>query len=194
MFYLNHKKEILRQSIHATGIIFVIIQPWLGAKNLILLSLAAVIIGEIIYQYDRRRYIPFFSRLLRTCRRDSNERGFIYYFLGLALTYSFFGFNIPVANAAIIILTLGDAASTIIGRFYGKHNLPYSSNKTFEGSIAFILLGFIGALTQVNLLMAFIGAFIGALVEAYTPLEDNLIIPLITGISMYIVSIKQIPL
>lgn len=186
MFYLKHKKEILRQSIHATGIIFVIIQPWLGVKNLILIGLAAAIIGEIIYQYDRRHKIPFLSWLLRTCRRDDSERGFIYYFLGLTLTYSLFGFNIPIANATILILTIGDAASTIIGSFYGKHTLPYNPNKTFEGSIAFILLGFIGALTQVNPLIAFIGAIIGALVEAYTPLEDNITIPLITGVGMYI--------
>lgn len=188
MFYLNHKKEILRQAIHATGIIFVIIQPLVGVKNLILLGLVAAIIGEIIYQYDRRHCIPFFSWLLRTCRRDSSERGFIYYFLGLTLTYSIFGFNIPIANAAIIILTIGDAASTIIGKIYGEHPLPYKTNKTFEGSIAFILLAFIGALTQVNPLTAFIGAFIGGLVEAYTPLEDNLTIPIITGIGMYVAS------
>lgn len=188
MFYLKHKKEILRQAIHATGIIFVIIQPWLGVQNLILIGLVAAIIGEIIYQYDRRHHIPFFSWILRTCRRDNSERGFIYYFLGLALTYSLFGFNIPIANAAIIILTIGDAASTIIGKIYGKHRLPYKPNKTFEGSIAFTLLGFIGALTQVNPPTALTGAVIGALVEAYTPLEDNLTIPIIAGVGMYIVS------
>lgn len=189
MFYLKHKQEILRQLIHATGIIFVIIQPWVGVQNLILLGILAAFIGEIIRQYDLKHPIPLFSRLLRTCRRDTNERGFIYYFIGLAITYTFFGSNIPIANAAILILTIGDATSTIIGKFYGKHPLPYNPNKTFEGSIAFIIIGFIGALTQVNPTMALIGAFIGSLVEAYTPIEDNITIPLTVGIAMYISSI-----
>ncbi|MDI9624311.1 MAG: phosphatidate cytidylyltransferase [Methanothermobacter sp.] len=183
---MKHKREILRQAIHATGIIFVIIQPWIGVKNLILLGILAAFMGEIIRQYDLRHSIPLFSWLLRTCRRDTNERGFIYYFIGLALTYAFFGSNIPIANAAIIILTIGDAASTLIGKLYGKHPLPYKPNKTFEGSIAFIFIGFIGALTQVNPTIALMGAFIGSLVEAYTPIEDNITIPLLVGISMYI--------
>ncbi len=186
MFYLRHKREILRQAIHATGIIFVIIQPWIGVKNLILLGILAAVIGETIRQYDLRRPIPLFSRLLRTCRRDTSERGFIYYFIGLALTYAFFGSYIPIANAAILILTIGDAASTLIGKLYGKHPLPYKPNKTFEGSIAFIFIGFIGALTQVNPPIAFIGAFIGSLVEAYTPIEDNITTPLIAGVGMFI--------
>ena len=189
MFYLKHKQEILRQTIHATGIIFVIIQPWLGVQNLILLGILAAFIGEIIRQYDLKHPIPLFSQLLRTCRRDTNERGFIYYFIGLALSYALFGANVPIANATILILTIGDAASTIVGKLYGKHPLPYKPDKTFEGSIAFIIIGFIGALTQVNPTIAFIGAFIGSLVEAYTPVEDNITIPLIVGFTMYISSI-----
>jgi len=186
---LKYKREILRQLIHATGIIFVIIQPWVGVRNLILLGILAAFIGEIIRQYDLRRPIPLFSWLLRTCRRDTAERGFIYYFIGLAITYTLFGSNIPIANAAILILTIGDAASTIVGKLYGKHPLPYKPNKTFEGSIAFIIIGFMGALTQVNPIIAFIGAFTGSLIEAYTPIEDNITIPIMAGLGMYISSI-----
>ncbi len=189
VFYLKYEKEILRQIIHSTGIIFIILEPILGLRTLILLTISTAIIGELIYQVDRKRYIPFFSWVLKNCRRDNAERGFIYYFLGLALVFSIFGFDTKLAGAVIIILTLGDATSTIIGKIYGEHPLPYNPNKTFEGSIAFIIVGFIGALTQVNPLIAFIGALVGALVEAYTPIEDNLTIPLIAGGAMYISSI-----
>lgn len=137
--------------------------------------------GELIYQIDKKRYIFLFSRILRSCRRDENERGFIFFFVSLAATLILFGHNLEVANAAIIILALGDSFSTLIGTRWGKHPLIFNSNKSWEGSLTFILAAFIGALTQVPPLAALIGAVAGSITEAYSPIDDNLTIPLIAG-------------
>jgi len=178
---LKYRREFFRQLIHATGIVFVILAGYLDTTSMIILSLAAAICGEIIFQLDRRFYLPFFSVILRGCRRDDTERGFIYYFIGMTLTYSLFGFNMAVANAAIIILTLGDSLSTIIGRRYGKHPLPLKHDKSIEGSAAFFAAGFLGSLFFIEPIHALTGAITGMLVEAYTPVEDNIVIPLVVG-------------
>lgn len=181
---MKYRREFFRQLIHATGIVFVILAGYLDTTSMIILSLAAAICGEIIFQLDRRFYLPFFSVILRGCRRDDTERGFIYYFIGMALTYSLFGSNLAVANASIIILTLGDSLSTIIGREYGKHPLPLKPDKSIEGSAAFLAAGFIGSLFFLEPVYAFTGALTGMLVEAYTPVEDNIVIPLATGAAL----------
>ncbi|MEM4195851.1 MAG: phosphatidate cytidylyltransferase, partial [Methanothermobacter sp.] len=95
-----------------------------------------------------------------------------------------FGFNISVASASVIILTLGDSLSTIIGREYGSHPLPFNPDKSIEGSAAFLLAGFLGALFFLDPITALTGAIAGMLVEAYTPVEDNITIPIGAGAMM----------
>ena len=78
--------------------------------------------------------------------------------------------------AAIIVLTLGDGLSTLIGRS-GKIRLPYNPDKTLEGSVAF----FFGSLLSA----VFIGwyalplALLCAVAESLPVfLDDNLMITL----------------
>ncbi|MDI6702640.1 diacylglycerol/polyprenol kinase family protein [Methanothermobacter wolfeii] len=178
---MKYRREFFRQLIHASGIIFIIISTHLNSLQMLLLSVLAAAAGEVIFRIDRIHYIPLLSGILRGCRRNTSERGFIYYFLGMAVTYAIFGFSMDIANGAIVILTLGDSFSTIIGREYGKHRLPFNRDKSIEGSLAFAFSGFIGALFITGPLPALTGAVTGALVEAYTPVEDNLTIPVFTG-------------
>lgn len=178
---MNFKKELVRQLIHSSGIIFIFLGVYICLPYLILLSFMAAVSGEIIFQLDKKYYIPLFSKILRNCRRDLNEKGFIYFFLGLTITFALFGFNMSIANAAIIILVLGDASSTLIGKKLGKNKLPYHSHKTWQGTITFFLVGFLGAWTQIPLEIAFLGAASGALIEAYSPGDDNISIPIFCG-------------
>lgn len=175
------QKEILRQTIHASGLLFILMENFLSLPYLIALAIFAAVMGELIYQIDKKRHIFLFSNILRSCRRDENERGFIYFFVSLSLTLILFGQNLAVANAAILSLALGDSLSTLIGTRWGKHPLIFNSRKTWEGSLTFVVAAFIGALTQVPLIAALAGAIAGAITEAYSPVDDNLTIPLVVG-------------
>ncbi len=178
------QREIPRQLIHASGILFILLENFLSLPYLIILALSAAIMGELIYQIDKKHYIFIFSKILRDCRRDPSERGFIHFFLGLTLTLSIFGFNLDLANAAIIILVLGDAFSTIMGTNFGKNKLPFQEEKSWQGSLAFFGVALVGAATQVPLVPALGGALAGAITEAYSPVDDNLTIPLVAGAVM----------
>lgn len=109
------------------------------------------------------------------------KKGLFIFFAGLSLTLIIFGQNLAVANAAILTLALGDSLSTMVGTRWGKHPLIFNPNKTWEGSLTFMVAAFLGALTQVALLAALAGAIAGAITEAYTPIDDNLTIPLVVG-------------
>lgn len=181
------ERETFRQLIHASGIFIVFLNYFLHPNTVMLICLAIVLSVELIFRIDKKRHIFFFSEILRRSKRDDDERGFIYFFVGAIITLYLFKFNIAIVNAAIIFLVLGDSASTIIGKKFGKHKLPLNKNKTIEGSIAFLIIGFIGALTQLPPIPAFIGALSGALTEAYSPIDDNITIPLISGAVMTLI-------
>ncbi len=106
------------------------------------------------------------------------------FFIGIILTLSLFQFNMSIANAAILILLFGDSASTLIGRKFGKIKLPFQSRKTLEGSLAFLVVGLVVSLTQLPLIPALAGALGGTLTEAYSPIDDNIPIPLISALVM----------
>ncbi|MDI6643868.1 MAG: SEC59/DGK1/VTE5 family protein [Methanobacteriaceae archaeon] len=176
------KKEITRQFIHASGVLIILLGKIFEPIILIFLCGLIVFFGELIFIMDKKIYIPFFSTILRSCRRSEDEKGYIYFFIGVIIALVLFNFNMNIANATIIILVFGDAASTLIGKQFGKNKLPYHKYKTLEGSIAFLTVGFLGAMFQVPLIPAFFGALSGTIAEAYSPFDDNLVIPVVSGL------------
>jgi dolichol kinase len=181
------KEEYLRQLIHASGIFIVFLSWFFSPTILVVICIAIVLFVEILFRIDRYRNIPYISSFLSTCKRKDDEKGFVYFFLGIILTIYLFQFNMAIANAAIIILLFGDSASTIFGKKYGKTLLPFNKNKTIVGTLAFFVVALIGAWTQVPLLSALFGALFGALTEAYSPIDDNIPIPLISALAMSLV-------
>lgn len=181
------EKENFRQLIHASGIFIVFVNIFLSPIIAILTCIAIVLIVEAIFRIDENKKVFFFSFILRKCKRKDDERGFVYFFIGIILTLYLFKFNIAIANAAILIFLLGDSASTIFGKKFGKRPLPFNERKTLVGTSAFFIVALIGALTQLPLIPALVGALCGAITEAYSPIDDNIPIPVIAGIAMSLV-------
>jgi dolichol kinase len=180
-------REHLRQLLHASGVFVVVLSYLIPVKVVIIICLVLLVFLVLIFRWDRYLHIPIFSPILRHCKRSEDEVGSIYFFLGIIITLFFFQSHLDVANAAILILLFGDSASTLVGERWGNIKLPFRKDKTFEGSLAFLAVGFIVASTQLPLIPAISGAFFGALTEAYSPIDDNLTIPLVTGLMMSLV-------
>ena len=181
---MGMKKELIRQLIHASGVFIVILSYFLKPDALILISILTLFIVVLLFELDKKYRLPFFSFIFRRCKRNNDERGFIYFFLGIILTLIIFQFNIAVANAAILILLFGDSASTLIGKKWGKIKIPFRPQKTVEGSLAFFVVGLAVTLTQVPFIPAFLGVLSGMLAEAYSPVDDNIPIPLVSALVM----------
>ncbi len=180
-------REILRQIIHASGIFILILGIFLKPEALILLCIIMLIFAEIVFILDKYHHIPLFSTILDNCKRKEDERGFLYFFIGIIATLYIFSFNMAIANSGILILLLGDSASTIVGRRFGRHKLPFNATKSFEGSLAFLMVGFLSTLTILPILPAFIGALVGAITEAYSPIDDNIPVPIISALAITLV-------
>ncbi len=105
------------------------------------------------------------------------------YIFGIGLTLALY--HRDIATAAICFLAFGDVAATTIGERYGKTKI---GKKSLEGTLAFIvvavIVGLLLPLAGVSLARSIIvaGALAAAGVELLPlPVNDNLLIPLVSG-------------
>jgi len=193
--------EIRRKLVHASGVFLIFIIIWLGKWNaaLIILSMAVafLLLGE--YRKNREKYKIIKSKELDEIEEavenvfKEHERpntlpfkGAIEFFIGCFLATVIFE---PItAIAAIAVLSLSDAVSTLIGSYHGKHKLPVNKKKTFEGSAAFFLTSIFVLWFFVNPLKAIIVAILATFAEMIPKIDDNLTVPLTVGIAMTLIS------
>jgi dolichol kinase len=110
----------------------------------------------------------------------------IYFALGIIV--SLLAFPAPISYIAITVLTLGDGFAHIFGMKFGKNTLPFNKGKNIEGTFFGLFFAFLGSLTFVNPAIAFIAASIGMLIESLPlPINDNLTIPIITGLMLRLI-------
>eukprot|EP00922_Rhytidocystis_sp_ex-Travisia-forbesii_P070798 GHVS01105706.1.p1 GENE.GHVS01105706.1~~GHVS01105706.1.p1 ORF type:complete len:445 (-),score=58.46 GHVS01105706.1:977-2311(-) len=93
-------------------------------------------------------------------------------------------YNWPRASIGIITIGVGDAMAAVVGVRYGKHLLPMSTHKTYEGLIAFLVSsGLASALllpSPIQWRQLVINAIVvvsSGLYEAYSHDIDNLMVP-----------------
>ncbi len=83
------------------------------------------------------------------------------------------------AGAGILFAGVGDAASALVGRAWGRTRFP--GGKSLEGSLAFLLAAFAAGWVApgIPVLTAALAALVTTLVEALpSAIDDNLTLPL----------------
>jgi dolichol kinase len=96
-------------------------------------------------------------------------------------------FSKPVTLAALTFIMVGDPASAIIGRKFGRIHFW---TKSLEGSLAFLAAASIVALIDARLPLpvAYIGAFVATVTEAVSfYVDDNASVPLVSGLVMQLI-------
>ncbi|MEM2874005.1 MAG: SEC59/DGK1/VTE5 family protein [Candidatus Nanoarchaeia archaeon] len=119
-----------------------------------------------------------------------------FYFL-LSSIFALLLFGASFAIIGLITLGIGDSASTIVGKKFGRTRLLYNKDKSIEGSFAFFIATFIALLTffyffpQYALinkyLLAIFAAFFGALIETIPTANDNATIPVGVSACLWLV-------
>ncbi len=84
-------------------------------------------------------------------------------------------FEKPVVVPAIIALAVLDGTATIIGYYFGRTRVI--NKKTIEGSLAGMAVCFIALLPFLSAIGAALATFVAGIVELFSPLDDNLLIP-----------------
>jgi dolichol kinase len=112
-------------------------------------------------------------------------------------------FPLEIVYASIAIVAFGDSTATAVGVLIGRHKLPYSDKKTVEGTVSGIIAAFLASSFFVTPAQALIGSAGGMLLESVIGLQtirefntqtifkfflnDNFLIPVFSGLLMFIV-------
>jgi len=161
VYYLYPYYEKLLLIPLVTAIIIMWVAPRLPIEH--------VMSKKLLYHFERehdKKYFPF--------------KGAIYFGIGIIPPLVLLPVDLAtgeplLACAVISVLAGGDAFATLVGKFYGKYRFRH---KSIEGFIAFITFSYMMASPFVDPKTAFALAFIGAIIEFFNTIDDNLAIPI----------------
>jgi len=184
------RRDLIRETIHIAGFFVAAFTMYLSlnryfAASLILVVMLLYILSELARMLNRN--VPVLSTITWKAAIQPELYEFVTapIFFALGIILSLLLFPPLISYAAIAVFTLGDGSATLFGKTIGNHVFPYNKGKKIEGTIFGFLLASLGASMFVNPLKALVGAAIGMIVESLpTPINDNLTIPLIAGLTM----------
>ncbi|MFA5888360.1 MAG: diacylglycerol/polyprenol kinase family protein [Candidatus Nanoarchaeia archaeon] len=184
----ERKFETRRQFFHLfLGIAIVSLYNFhiLSARRMFIILVIGILISIASSKYKLPGIAWFLDRFERKHAKFPGQ-GAIYYILGCFAVIGLFPPDI--ASASIMVLAAGDSFSTLVGKNFGKHKI---GSKSIEGTVAGIVMGFLGAFVFVPALTAFLGAFVAMLAEALDiklfnkVIDDNLLVTVVSAIVMY---------
>ncbi|MEM3405665.1 MAG: hypothetical protein QW117_01685 [Candidatus Pacearchaeota archaeon] len=185
------KNRIIRKIIHilfGINIILLFYMNILTTRILFYFLLLSIFLSILSLKID----IPIVKKLIIHYKKENEMppgRGFIFFLFGSLLVLKLF--EKDIALASITILTFSDSFACIFGSLFGKIKI-LNENKTIEGTILGIIIGTILASFFVNFIESFLACSIAMLGEhlefkiSKNTIDDNLIIPLISGTTIYI--------
>jgi len=182
VFILETKRQLVHLFLGLT-IAFVVYHliPIMGYLILIPLLIALALLYIVPKKWPDLRIA---NHLIIHFERDDDAiscpfKGSIWYGIGIIPPLLLSLANIMplrVACAIIAVLSVGDSTSTWFGKFFGRIRIGH---KSLEGFLAFFVFGSLSVLLFVqNYRLALILGFAGAILEFFTPIDDNFFIPL----------------
>lgn len=184
-------KEIYRQFAHMLfGLViagFIYYVQFINEAYATLTLIAVVFVGVLIADaVDRGIKVPLFSFLIEKLERKDTfpGKGTIYFFIATLFCLAFFGSTITII--AIVMLSVLDSATTIAGINFGRRKI--FGKKTLEGTLCGIGAGFVIMLFFTGPLNAIILATAAGVTELVSPVDDNLTIPVVTGVLLWLLA------
>ncbi len=188
---LEIKRQLLHIAIGTITLFFIV----LGLQPIYIFIL--VVLSSVLSVLSTRIDVPIVSWFLDNFERPKNRKqfpgkGFISFFVGILLSMKLF--PAPISYASIMILTLGDSVSNLIGTHLGRVKHPLNGHKSIEGNLFGAFVGMMSAFFFVDPVLAATGSFGAMIIEAIQfrmndmIVDDNIIVPLSAGAIMLIIS------
>ncbi len=185
---LPSRNEIFRETIHAFGFSVPILLGMAGRyiiTVLILLVTFMYTISELMMMEGKK--LPIVSSIARHAAtpEELHEFGTAPVFFAFGILFTLLLFPAPASSAAIAIFALGDSTAAIFGKMLGRTAIPLNKGKTLEGAFIGFLCSFVAATFFVDPTTAAIGAGLAMVMESLPlPLNDNLVVPIVTGFAL----------
>lgn len=186
--------EVRRKILHILCGLFIVLSMQFGIATPFTIFEVLVLLA-FLSLISRKIRIPVWSFFIEHFEREEWKesfpgRGLVYFFVGSTLAIYLFPFE--VAMASILVLTLGDSVSCIVGSLYKKILNKNNHNKLIVGGISGFFAALIGASLYLKLPEAIVASFAGLIAGFLemdlnkAPLDDNLAIPLAAGVAVLI--------
>jgi len=174
------RNEVMRKLLHLPVFIFPAVA--LYSQNLAIVLIVVLMVGYVgilFLEKKFQRQISFFSPLIKYCKRNVRyDYAPLYLSLGMLIAI-LISEPIHVFFAAYVI-AICDSLAALVGMKYGRFKIFYL-NKTYLGSLVFLVLCLIGALYYLPPYYAFLTALALALTEIISLKgTDNLTLPVMS--------------
>jgi len=185
----NISMELKRNIFHLSlGLTLAYIILFLGSAYSIVIFGTCIVLGLVVSGIIRRNiHVPVFSFFITIMERKTVRPGIgvIHFFAGgfIALIL----FETEIAFISMLVLALADSVSTIVGIAVGK--IRVYKGRTLEGSLAGFIAAFAVCTFYLPISLAFMVCFTGSLVELLSPIDDNILIPPVVGIVLFMLMV-----
>jgi len=191
----DHSMELRRQIVHLLyGPILVLLYHFGFLNTHILLGM--IIGGAMASFLIKREKLGFLKRILGFFEREHHmqkfpARGILFFTIGAYLCLVLF--SAPIAYAGILILSVGDAFTNLVGRHLGRIKTRINPEKYIEGTLVGIILSIpIAYYFRPNLFAAISASCVAMFLELPQikifgfEVDDNLIIPLAASFTLWL--------
>jgi phytol kinase len=161
-------------------------------------------------------YVFYRRRLFQAMDAADATPGTVYFAFSITVLFALFWRTggaldrVPIAAAAVMAMTLGDALASIVGTRWGRHIYTlFGHPRSWEGSITMAVVSFVAIYLALRLLPgsalspnsiplapgmalwhALLGSVIAAAAEGTSPAgTDNLTVPLLTGAALHVLDL-----
>ena len=189
------KSEYKRKAVHIGSSVFALLLRWLTFWQGALGAVVAIIFNWLI--------LP---RIGGTAlhREDDQKRGYalgiLLYPISVLLLILFFPNRLYIVAAAWAIMAWGDGMASIFGKRFGMKKIPWNSDRSFAGSLAFFIFGGVASVLFTYFVwtnppaphlwyivaVPLLAALLAAIVETIpSGVNDNLSVPLSAGLFLW---------
>jgi phytol kinase len=170
-------QETVRKLIHlffGLGIAGMVM--FLDKPTAIAILAGGLFIGIVLVDIILRGYkIPVFSSLVDYGDRCDPLPGKGAFFFAVSALACIIIFPTPVVIPALVTIAVLDSVTTLVGIKYGKRRIY--NGKSWEGTIAGIAVTIFVLLPFLTVLGAVVVSVIAGIIELFSPIDDNLSVP-----------------
>jgi len=183
------KRELFRKGIHVLGAVFPFLARFHAPLSISILA-GAVLLYSIseVFRYMGMSFSPI-ALITRRAQRLDEKRGIIVgpILLGVGILLAISVFDYSMYLPAVLIVSISDCLSAIIGILFGKIYIFRSRKRTLEGSFAFFASSCIILFLTVGPVLAVPAALLATFLELIPVYNlDNLLVPFGTALFLYL--------
>ena len=189
------RSEYKRKAVHIGSTLFGLLLRWLNFWQGALCAIVAFLFNwQILPRIGGRSLY----------RKEDQQRGYpigiLLYPISVLILILLFPKRLYIAAASWAIMGWGDGSASIFGKRFGKTKIPWNPDRSYAGSLAFLIFGGIGAIFFTHfvwkdsphpacwylILVPFLATLLAAIIETVPMgVNDNLTVPLSAGIFMW---------